>query len=98
MTPEQVTAMLSAVTALVAALTGFAIAIRRVDGRVKATSERINGRMDELLTVAQLAARKQGELEGRDFMAPPVVTSSSSPSPREIPPRGSQNVPPEAQH
>lgn len=60
MTPEQATAFIVSVTGLIAAL-GVAIA------QFRSLRRDINGRLTQLLTTAAEAARKDGELAGRDF-------------------------------
>lgn len=61
MTAEQATALLVALTGLVAAL-GAAVV------QVRGLRRDLNGRVTELLSEATSAAHKHGELEGRDFM------------------------------
>lgn len=60
MTPEQATALIVAVTGLVAALGVVAVQLRQVHTMV-------NGRMAELIESTRSAAAKEGELAGRDF-------------------------------
>lgn len=60
MSSEQFVAVATALTALV-------LAVGKVWVDVRATHELVNHKMGELLTMAQLAARKEGELRGRDF-------------------------------
>lgn len=61
MTPEQATALIVAVTGLVAAIAAATVQIRGL-------RRDVNGRMTQLLERSESAARKLGELEGRDFM------------------------------
>lgn len=60
MTPEQVVAIVGALTALAVAVAGVILQVRGLAASV-------NGRMGEMLRLAQLAAEKKGELEGRDY-------------------------------
>jgi hypothetical protein len=62
MTPEQATALIVAITGLVAAL-GAIFAQQRQ------THQLINSRMTQLLQATKLAAQSSGELRGRDFAA-----------------------------
>lgn len=62
MTPEQG-------TALVVALTGLLGAIGLLIGQLVALRRDINGKMEELVRHAAEAARKDGELVGRDYQA-----------------------------
>jgi hypothetical protein len=59
-TPEQFVAILTALTALLVAVAGVLIQVRQ-------THELVNGKMHELVQLAQVAAKKEGELEGRDY-------------------------------
>lgn len=67
MTPEQGTALLGAVTAVLVAVTGLII-------QVRALRHDIDGHVASLVGSMTEAAHKQGELEGRDFMRA-VLTS-----------------------
>jgi hypothetical protein len=58
-----------ATTRLVAAVHQNTVAVKDGATQTRITHELVNGKMGELVTLAQLAARKQGELEGRDFAA-----------------------------
>lgn len=76
MSPEQWTALLGAITALAVAVSAVLLQIRglRAD---------LNGRVQQLIAVSAESARKQGELEGRDFMhrlvtQPSAVSEGSS--------------------
>ena len=67
MTPEQFTAILAALAGLITAAAMLVGAVRGLRSEFRATRELVNGKMTELLAVTQLAARKEGELQGRDF-------------------------------
>lgn len=60
-TLEQFTAILVAMAGLITAVTALWTAVRRYHSAV-------DGRMSEILLLAQLAAKKEGELAGRDFI------------------------------
>lgn len=62
MSPEQLTALLVAITGL---LGGIGIVI----GQVAALRREVNGRLTQLLEAEAARAHKAGELAGRDFMA-----------------------------
>ncbi len=81
MTAEQATALIVAVTGLVAALGVIIAQLRQTHGLV-------NSRMSQLLETTQLANQKIGELRGRDFaksiatevaLAVPIRTEPPSP-------------------
>lgn len=59
--PESAVAIIGAITALVVALTAMLVQL----GKLR---QEVNGRLTQLIAEATDAARKQGELEGRDFM------------------------------
>lgn len=61
MSPEQVTALIGAITALVVAVSAVLLQVRGLRND-------INGRVAQLIDTTAAAAKKQGELEGRDFM------------------------------
>lgn len=71
MTAEQLVAVIGALTALVVAVGTTFVQIRGLRRDVQAQHETMNGRMNELVQVHELAAQKIGELEGRDFMTRP---------------------------
>lgn len=60
MSPEQATALIVALTGLVAAMGVILVQLRQ-------THQLINSRMTELVETTKLAAQKSGELAGRDF-------------------------------
>lgn len=60
MSSEGIIAVLGAVTALVVAGTALVVQLRSL-------RKDLNGRLEQLLAVAAAAARKEGELAGRDF-------------------------------
>ena len=60
MTPEQLTALIIAITGLIGAF-GVVIA------QLRATHQLINSRMTELVESTKLASKREGELVGRDF-------------------------------
>lgn len=64
MTPEEVVAIIGATTALCGAAVPVFVQIR-------ALRKEINGFMHELVDAKATAAEKEGELRGRDFVAPP---------------------------
>jgi hypothetical protein len=73
MSPEQATALVAAITGLIVALGVFVVQIRQV-------SSQLNGRLSQLLAVANAAAMKEGELAGRDFStrsSPPIAVAAS---------------------
>lgn len=61
-TPEQATALVVALTGLVAAVGAILVQIRSL-------RKDLNGRLTQLLDEAKTAAEKRGELAGRDFAA-----------------------------
>jgi hypothetical protein len=61
MTPEQFTAIAAALAALIGAVTALLVAVYNLHHAV-------NGRLSQLLQERETAARKDGELAGRDFM------------------------------
>lgn len=69
-TPEEAIAILTAVTALVTALGVMARQIVELRGELRRQHDLVNGRLGELLTTAQLAALREGELRGRDYRPP----------------------------
>lgn len=60
-TPEQFVAIISALAVLIGAVTALLVQVARIRGN-------INGRLDQLVQTAALAAEKRGELAGRDFI------------------------------
>ena len=60
MTPEQITALL-------AGLAGVLVALGSVFHNISELRKDINGRMSQLLEEHSAAARKEGELAGRDY-------------------------------
>jgi hypothetical protein len=60
MTPEQF-------TALIVALTGLIAAVGAVWAQLRQTHKLMNGRMTELLDATKLSGQATGELLGRDF-------------------------------
>lgn len=62
MTSEQLTAILGALTALVVAVTALVVQVRQ-------WRKEINGHVTELLSVTAAAAKREGELAGRDWAA-----------------------------
>ena len=60
MTPEQATALIVAATGLIAAVGVLVVQLRSL-------RKDINGRLSQVLDLAATAARKDGELAGRDF-------------------------------
>jgi hypothetical protein len=61
MTPEQFAAIMVAFTGLIGAVTALLVAVHNLHSAV-------NGRLTQLLAERETAARKDGELAGRDFM------------------------------
>ena len=61
MSTEQVTALIVAVTGLVAAIGALIVQLRLL-------RKDLNGRVSQLLETSSLAQHRLGELEGRDFM------------------------------
>lgn len=76
MTTEQFLALLAALTLLLGTVVQLLIAVRNLHSAV-------NGRLSMLLDQATAAARKDGELAGRDFMArlatPPADQAHADP-------------------
>lgn len=72
MSPEQFTAILVALGGLLTAAGVLLRAVRGLRLQLRETHELVNGKMSELLTVAQLAALKEGELKGRDLIQNPI--------------------------
>lgn len=70
MTPEQF-------TALIVALTGLIAAVGAVFAQLRSTHKLMNGRMTELLDATKLASQKTGELRGRDFQPATVLVAPS---------------------
>lgn len=68
MTPEQFSTILAALTALIVAVSGLiAVGIKGIQ-EMHRTNHLVNGKMSEMILMAQMAGRRQGELEGRDYM------------------------------
>lgn len=61
MTPEQALAIVGGLTALMVAVTALLVQVRGL-------RHDVDGRMAQLVKATSEASRKQGELEGRDFM------------------------------
>lgn len=61
MTPETIIAIIGAITALIVALTAMLVQL----GKLR---QEVNGRLTQLISESTAAARKEGELAGRDFM------------------------------
>ena len=80
MTPEQA-------VAIVVALTGLLAAVGIVIHNVGELRRDVNGRLQELLDEARLAAAKTGELRGRDhaLQAPPRVPRTRRPREAALP-------------
>jgi hypothetical protein len=53
--------------AILTALTALLVAVGGVFAQVRQTHELVNGKMSELVQLTGIAAKKEGELEGRDF-------------------------------
>lgn len=79
MSPEQFTALIVAVTGLIAAV-GVVLA------QVRQTHNLVNSRMTELLDATKLASQKTGELQGRDqertrtLVDPPAAGRTAPPT------------------
>lgn len=73
MTVEQFVAILGATTALVVAVTALLLQMRTL-------THHVNGRLDELLSLREESARREGELKGRDFAMRPWQGGSQPPS------------------
>lgn len=76
MTVEQAIAVIGALTALL-------VAVGALISDVRALRQLVDGRMADLLLLAQLAAKKQGELEGRDWH-PTAGGTADQPEPQHI--------------
>lgn len=61
MTPEQIVAVVAAFATLLSALAAVMVQIRKLH-------DAVNGRLTQLLEERETAARRLGEMEGRDFM------------------------------
>lgn len=61
MSSESVVAIIGAVTALLVAITALVVQIQKL-------RHDLDGHVTKLVETSSEAARKQGELEGRDFM------------------------------
>jgi len=68
-TVEQATGLLVAVTGLVGAVGVLVVQLRSL-------RKDLNGRLTQLLAVAEQAARKDGELAGRDFSTRSTTVSA----------------------
>lgn len=68
MTPEQLTTLLVAFTGLIGAFAALLIQVNQLSAKIDRNHDLVNGQMSHLVTLAQLAAHKTGELEGRDFI------------------------------
>lgn len=55
-------------TALIVAVTGLVAAVGAVIVQVRGLRRDLNGRVSQLIDVATTASHRKGELEGRDFM------------------------------
>lgn len=75
MTVEQVIAVLGAFTALLAAIGTLMI-------QVRALHDAVNGRLTQLLQERETAARREGELAGRDFMRRLMQGAPAGPDPK----------------
>jgi len=69
MTPEQLVAILVAITGVLGAI-GILI------GQIRQLRHEVNGRLSELLFVTAAAAHKEGEMMGRDFPTQGHTTES----------------------
>lgn len=78
MTPEQATALVIAITGLLAAFGTVYNQVRGLRRDIRSHQELIDGRMADLLTLGQLAAKRQGELEGRDYATGPPQPRQTS--------------------
>lgn len=84
MSPEQGTALIAAITALVIAVGGVLAQLRQ-------THALLNGRMTQLIAETKLASQKTGELDGRDLevaraeAARAVAAQSASPTGQSTP-------------
>lgn len=72
MTSEQFVALLAALTALIGALSAAIVAFRGL-------THAVDGRLQELLEERTAAARREGELAGRDFMRRLMSGESADP-------------------
>lgn len=76
--PGQFVAIMGALATLVGAVTALLVAVHNLH-------DAVNGRLTQLLAERETAARKDGELAGRDFMrrlmTPPDRDSGISPPP-----------------
>lgn len=63
------------VVAVIGAITAFVIAITALIAQIHGLRKDLNGHVAQLVETSTIAAKKEGELEGRDFMhrllAPP---------------------------
>lgn len=72
MTPEQIVALIVALTGLMAAI---GVVIRQL-GELR---KDLNGRLEQLLVATSEASRKQGELAGRDYVHAAVQAKAGPP-------------------
>jgi hypothetical protein len=80
MTPEQLNALITAITALVIALGTLAAALSAIWIQLHQTHTLMNSRMSELLDATKLAGQKTGELDGRDEQLSRGGTATISPT------------------
>lgn len=66
---ETAVALIGALTALVVAIGKILVDLAELKVQAQRNHDAINGRMGDVLTASVMAARKTGELEGRDFKA-----------------------------
>jgi hypothetical protein len=78
-TPEQVTALIVALTGLVGALGVIIVQLRQ-------THKLVNGQTTAFTQTARFAALKEGELAGRDYERFLQATAAAAPPERTAPP------------
>lgn len=71
MTPEQGTAILVALAAVVTALTGLTAAVLRLYLAVKSNREALDGKIDQLVQTSRVAGHAEGVLLGQQLANPP---------------------------
>lgn len=74
MTIETVVGILGAVTALVVAITALVV-------QLKGLRRDLNGHVTQLVNTSTAAAKREGELEGRDFMHRLLTGGPETPGP-----------------
>lgn len=72
MSPEQFTALIGALGALVTAIAGLIVAVTRLYAKVEENRKAINGRVDDMVATARVAGHAEGVVLGQQLANPPV--------------------------